>query len=66
MNHVILLSPAYPLLMAQPLQMGDMVLPGGFPWPAADYEAELVNLNQLMLRHSDAPFLTGPMRLKEQ
>ncbi|HEX8349779.1 MAG TPA: S24 family peptidase [Hymenobacter sp.] len=29
----------------------------GFSSPAADYESELVDLNQLMLRHSDASFL---------
>jgi len=29
----------------------------GFPSPAADYESEQVDLNELMLRHPDASFL---------
>lgn len=66
MNHVVILGLASPLLSTQPLPLVGMVRPGGFPWPAAAYKAELVNLNQLMLQHPDAPFLMGPMRLTEQ
>ena len=39
------------------LPLLDNRLSCGFPSPAADYEAELVDLNRLMLRHPDASFL---------
>lgn len=35
----------------------DTLLVCGFPSPADDYRSELVDLNQLMLRHPDASFL---------
>lgn len=57
MCYATLLGPAFPLLSAQPLPLLNTLLSCGFPSPAADYESELVDLNQLMLRHPDASYL---------
>lgn len=62
MDHVIILGAASPLLSAQPLPLFDALLSCEFPSPAADYEAELVDLNRLMLRHPDASFLARASR----
>ena len=55
MTNVILLGKARPGAAVLPLLT--VLLSCGFPSPAADYESELVDLNQLMLRHPDASFL---------
>ena len=57
MDHVILLGPVAPLLEANRLPFVDAQLRCGFPSPADDYQAEMVDLNRLMLRHPDASFL---------
>ena len=55
MENVILLGEAR--MEAVLLPFVNTLLSCGFPSPAADYESELVDLNQLMLRHPDASFL---------
>lgn len=55
MENVILLGEAR--TEAALLPFISTLLSCGFPSPAADYESELVDLNQLMLRHPDASFL---------
>lgn len=55
MKNIILLSEIGPCSVLLPFV--NTLLTCGFPSPAADYEAELVDLNRLMLRHPDASFL---------
>ena len=55
MKNVILLGEARAEAVLLPFI--NTLLSCGFPSPAADYESELVDLNQLMLRHPDASFL---------
>ena len=55
MENVILLGEARTDAVLLPFI--NTLLSCGFPSPAADYESELVDLNQLMLRHPDASFL---------
>ena len=55
MENVILLGEAR--MEAVLLPFINTLLSCGFPSPAADYESELVDLNQLMLQHPDASFL---------
>ena len=55
MENVILLGEARTDAVLLPFI--NTLLSCGFPSPAADYESDLVDLNQLMLLHPDASFL---------